>query len=369
MKRHLFSAGTALASLVCACAPMAAAEGDDALDRSAAEWIEARAFNGVIMAGRQGEPVRHWVSGVADPATGRPLTARTRFQTGSVDKYFAALAVFALVEAGQLDLDAPIGSYLPEFRADTGERITLRHLLSNRSGLPNDILQAFRADRAEVDALSPAEAVARYASGDLTQEPGEAFDYVLTNWLVVQHLLASVTGRSYGEVLQTRVFQPAGMDQSGVFTHDLTETRPHTDDVAIGHVPGDLEARGDYWSPRFLTGSFTTAADLLRLEQALDSGQVLGRDSLERFRTIQTPQQRYAFGGRYDVWEICGEAQHVSTQSGSNGATNITVAHVIGRGEAVAMLTNVDESQGAMFARSARMLAQLQGCDPETGED
>ncbi|WP_300545739.1 serine hydrolase domain-containing protein [Maricaulis sp.] len=362
MKRRMILAGTAIAGLMYACALADPASDAASLDEVVADWADARDFNGVMMAGRNGTPIWQWVSGTADPETGRALTAETRFQTGSVDKYFAALAVFALVEQGRVDLDAPIRTYLPGFRADTGDRLTLRALLSNQSGLPNDILQAFRSERAAVDALTPGQAVERYASGDLKHDPGRTFDYVLTNWLVVQHLLATVTGQSYGEVLQTLVFEPAGMVHSGVYTHDLTETRPHSDDVAIGHDPADPEGRGDYWSPRFLTGSFTTAADLLRLEHALDDGQVLNADSLETFRTVQVPSARYGFGGRYDVWEICGRPQRVSTQSGSNGATNITSAHMIGHGGSVVMLTNVDESQGEMFARSAMLLAAMQGC-------
>jgi len=354
--------GAALTVLMSVCALADPRPENEALDAAVDSWVEERPFNGVVMAGRNGQPLWHRVDGVADPETGRALSAETRFQTGSVDKYFASLAVFALVEQGRLDLDTPIRTYLPNFRPDTGDRLTLRVLLSNQSGLPNDILQAFRADRAEVDALAPADAVARYASGDLKFEPGARFDYVLTNWLVVQHLLATVTGVSYGEVLQSLVFGPAGMTYSGVYTHDLTETRPSTDDVAIGHEPGNPQGRGDYWSPRFLTGSFTTAADLVRLEHALDAGRVVELETLERFRTVQVPSARYAFGGRYDVWEICGRPQRVSTQSGSNGATNITSAHVIGAGESVVMLTNVDESQGEMFARSAILLAAMQGC-------
>lgn len=326
------------------------------------DWAQQRDFNGVILAVREGEVIFSQVQGIADPDTGRPLDLETRFQTGSVEKYFAAIAVFALVDSGHLDLDAPLSDYLPDYRADTGGRLTLRAILSNQSGLPNDILQAFRAGPATVDTLTVSEAVSLFASGDLQFEPGARFDYVLSNWLLVQHLLEVVSGLSYPEVRQRYVFEPAGMQTSGGYIHDLHETDPETDNVAIGFVPGQPDARGDYWAPAFFKGSYTTAGDLLRLEHALEDGLLLSEAGLAEFRSIQADEADYAYGGRFRSWELCGTPYRISTQSGSNGASNITSAYVISAGYGVAMATNVDESQGAMFQVSAEMLEVMLGC-------
>lgn len=329
-------------------------------------WAEERNFNGVIIAGEAGAPIFLRAEGVADPATGRQLNTTTRFQTGSVDKYFSAIAVFALADAEQLDIDAPLSRYLPDYRSDTGAILTLRHLLTNGSGLPNDIRQAFRrasnGEREVIDAMDVPAAIADFASGDLQFEPGEQFDYVLSNWLLVHHVLERVTDMTYGEVLQAYVFGPAGMSESGSYTHDLTETRPVTENVAIGFDPNDPDGRGDYWSPRFFEGSFTTAGDLLKLSQALEDGHLMQPDSLRLFRTVQFPETSYAFGGRFDEWEVCGETRAVSRQSGSNGATNITFVYDFTSGYGVSALTNVDESQGEMFALSHTVLETLEGC-------
>ncbi len=337
----------------------------DAPPEPVVDWVQSHAFNGVVRLDT-GHGAQSWSWGVADPDTGRLLNPDTRFQTGSIDKYFASIAVFALIDEGVLDLDAPISTYLPDYRSDTGARLTLRMILSNQSGLPNDLRHAFQrianGEADAVDAQSVAEAVADYASGDLQFEPGGRFDYALSNWLLVQHLLAEVTGLSYPEVRQRYVYDRAGMGQSGGYVHDLRETTPHVPNVAIGFDPEDPEGRGDYWSPDFFKGSYTTAADLIALERALEAGEVLSAASRAQLRTIQVPEQNYAFGGRFRELELCGDSYLASTQSGSNGASNITLVYVPAFDVGLALLTNVDESQGEMFALSYQLLEEQVVC-------
>lgn len=329
-------------------------------------WVEETEFNGVVRAQIREGADQTWSWGLADPVTQRPLSADTRFQTGSIEKYFAAIAAFSLMDEGLLDLDEPISTYLPDYRSDTGAELTFRALLSNTSGLPNDLRIAFRrlmaGEQDAVDAQSLAEAVAQYASGDLAFEPGAQFDYALSNWLLIQHLLEQVTGMPYPQVRQRYVFGPAGMSQSGGFIHDLTETDPAVSDIAIGFDPADPDGQGDYWMPRFFKGSYTTAQDLIVLEQALEAGEVLSEDALRSFRTVQVQEQNYAYGGRFRRIELCGAAHLASTQSGSNGASNVTLVYVPEFDAGVAMLTNVDESQSDMFALSYQLLEEQVAC-------
>jgi len=336
----------------------------DDLQAAVETWAQERSFNGVILF--EGEQDVQLVHGIADPETDRAITANTRFQTGSVEKYFAAILVFALAEQGLLDLDAPISDYLPEYRADTGDRVTLRDLLTNRSGLPNDMSNAFRriaAGEAElIDAMTPSQAVAEFASGDLNQTPGEVFDYVLVNWLLVQHIVEQSTGMGYADARQQYVFAPAGMNQSGGYIHDLGTTEPAIGDIAIGFDPQDPNGQGDYWTPQWFKGSYTTARDLQRLERALDDGDVLGAASLAEFRTIQAPDSRYAYGGRFSTWELCDQSFFVSTQSGSNGASTMISAYIPELRTGGALTSNVNTSQGEMFALT-RVLFEIElGC-------
>ena len=115
-----------------------------------------------------------------------------------------------LAEDGLLDLDAPVSTYLPSARSDAAGRVSLRHLLANRSGIPNDLIAAYEADPTVLDApLATTEAVERFASGELQFEPGTAFDYSHSNWIVVQAVVEAVAGEPFDEVLRQRVTGPA----------------------------------------------------------------------------------------------------------------------------------------------------------------
>ena len=147
MKLAIFALGLSLSSGLVACtttpphseassaAQPASTDQEDLVDAYVQEWMEAHDFNGIVLVQKNAD--KHViVDGVADHESGRPLTEDTVFQSGSIDKFFASIAVFALAEEGRLDIDAPISTYLPDYRRDTGDRLTLKHLMANRSGRP-----------------------------------------------------------------------------------------------------------------------------------------------------------------------------------------------------------------------------------------
>ena len=161
--------------------------------------------------------------GYADLAARRPVTAGTTFQIGSIGKSMTALAVLQLVQAGRLDLDAPVSTHLPWFAMPSRYGpITLRHLLSHTAGLPagTDFTPAARY---EGFALRDTEAA---------WEPGSRFHYSNTGYKLLGWLLEDVTGQDYGDVIRQRVLEPLGMKGTEpVITH---ATRHN---MATGYAP------------------------------------------------------------------------------------------------------------------------------------
>src|SRR5215216_5065679 len=125
----------------------------------------------------QGDHIVHLKAfGVAD-ASGRPVTPQTPFFTGSTGKSFTALAIMQLVEAGKIKLDAPIQTYLPWFRVadpDASERITVRQLLNQVSGLPHSIGQTQLANTDLSDSAIENN-VRALANVELSAPPGERY--------------------------------------------------------------------------------------------------------------------------------------------------------------------------------------------------
>ena len=161
--------------------------------------------------------------GYAELASRRPVAADTTFQIGSIGKSMTALAILRLVQAGRLDLNAPVSAHLPWFAMPSRfGPITLRHLLSHTAGLPAGT-DFTPAGRYEGFALRDTEAA---------WEPGSRFHYSNTGYKLLGWLLEDVTGQDYGSVIRQRVLEPLGMNSTEpVITH-ATRHR-----MATGYVP------------------------------------------------------------------------------------------------------------------------------------
>jgi CubicO group peptidase (beta-lactamase class C family) len=153
------------------------------------------------------EVVRLW-GGIADPTTGRPWREDTLQVVYSTTKSVPAACAHLLVQRGQLDLDAPVADYWPEFAAAGKERIPVRWLLSHQAGLP--VL-----DRPVplADALAWEPVVAALAAQAPVWEPGTAHGYhAMTYGWLVGEVVRRVSGRSPGTYFADEIAGPLGLD-------------------------------------------------------------------------------------------------------------------------------------------------------------
>ena len=151
--------------------------------------------------------------GFADAARTKPATAETVYRVGSVSKLFTDIAVMQLVEAGKLDLDAPVRQYLPEFapRGAGAEAITLRQLMAHRSGLARESPVG-----SYFDPTSPglAATVASLNATDLVYPPGTRLKYSNAAIATVGRVLETVGGEPFAPLVARRVLGPLGMTGS-----------------------------------------------------------------------------------------------------------------------------------------------------------
>ncbi|HEX7947835.1 MAG TPA: serine hydrolase domain-containing protein, partial [Phenylobacterium sp.] len=192
--------------------PIASAKSVAAAQAAMDGLAKSDPFYGVFLLGQGARTDFARAYGMADIEAGRLATAGTRYGVASISKWFTAVAVLRLVEQGRLSLDAPITTWLKDYRADTGAKLTLRRLLSNTSGVPNGFINAVRADATLMTRqTSTAEAVRTHASGDLIFEPGARFDYSLTNWILVRAILEQAAGEPYEAAMRRLVLAPLGL--------------------------------------------------------------------------------------------------------------------------------------------------------------
>ncbi|MBD0842913.1 serine hydrolase domain-containing protein [Streptomyces sp. TRM68416] len=164
-------------------------------------------------------------AGVADRTTLRSIGTADRFRIGSVTKIFSAVVLLQLVDERKIRLDAPVNRYLPGLLPD--DRITVRHVLSHRSGLydyTGDMFAAsvsgFEAVRTKVFTLR--HLVNRSLRKPRTTAPGGAYRYSNTNFVVAGMLIRKVTGHSLATEYRTRIIEPLELSDT-FYLHPSTQ--------------------------------------------------------------------------------------------------------------------------------------------------
>jgi CubicO group peptidase (beta-lactamase class C family) len=153
--------------------------------------------------------------GIADPSK-RAVTAQTPFFLASLSKPVTALAVMQLVEAGKVELDAPVQRYLPYFRlADeqASAAITVRHLLTHTSGISAATGNGGFPSQASLD-WTPEQRVRELSDNALTHPVGTTFEYSNVNYAILALIVETVSGQSFESYVQEQIFNPLEMNQS-----------------------------------------------------------------------------------------------------------------------------------------------------------
>jgi CubicO group peptidase (beta-lactamase class C family) len=317
---------------------------DDRVDAIAA----ARGFNGVILLGRAGAAEVHKAYGVADAETGRAAAVGDRYLIASISKWLTVTAVLQLVEQGVLALDAPISTWLPAYRADTGGRVTLRRLLENTSGIPNLYGPAVQADPSLTGSrLSAMEAALRFCSGDPIFEPGARFDYAITNWILVIAIMEAATGEPFAAVMDRLVIAPLGLTRTGVMD-DAFMSAPDGARAYASLSPPVLKMTP---RPAFLAaagGFLSTATDLMRAAHGVFDGTILSPASLAEMTTVGVPEQHYALGGRVATVSVGGRVRRGGWETGRTDGYRSVLGHLFDDRRTVVVLNNTDMSQQTM---------------------
>jgi CubicO group peptidase (beta-lactamase class C family) len=183
---------------------------------------QAARVPGIALGIVQGDRIVHLMGfGEADPS-GRAVTADIPFSIGSATKSFTALAVMQQVEAGKLELDAPVQRYLPSFRVadpEASARITVRHLLHHTSGLPRTVgIEAATVGNTSDRALS--DLVRSLSTAELSQPVGTTWQYSNAGYATLGLLVQTVSGQSYERYVEEHIFAPLQMERS--FTVEAT---------------------------------------------------------------------------------------------------------------------------------------------------
>src|SRR5438876_391361 len=237
-------------------------------------------FNGSALVADNGRVIYKKGFGLANMEWNIPNAPDTKFRLGSITKQFTATLILQLVEQGKIKLDGKLSDYLPDYRKDTGAKVTIHNLLSHTSGVPSyTSLPGFFANVSR-NPFAVDDFMKKYASGDLEFEPGTKFVYSNSGYFLLGAIIEKVTGKPYEQVLKQNIFDPLGMKDSG---YDHWETILSKRAIGYTQTPRGYETAPylDMSIPYAAGSLYSTVEDLYLWDQALYGEKILSAKSKE----------------------------------------------------------------------------------------
>jgi CubicO group peptidase (beta-lactamase class C family) len=261
-------------------------------------------FSGTVMLAKGGKPLYSAAFGEANKDFGVRNTIDTKFNLGSMNKMFTAVAVMQLVEAGKLSLDDTLGTFLPAgaMRPEVLSKVRIKHLLTHTSGLGSYFTPEWdRQSRARYRSVDDWMGLVKDES--LQFEPGTRWSYSNTGMLVLGKVIQVASGKDYFDYVRERIAGPAGMTNTDAYELDRVNKN-----LAVGYEPERRPKGVEYRNNIFMHvirggpagGGYSTVEDLTRFAEALKNGRLVSKESMRLLTTpkpeLSSPQYGYGFG-------------------------------------------------------------------------
>ncbi len=235
----------------------------------------------VVLVAKDGKIAFQGAGGQADLDKKVAASVETKFRIGSITKQFTAAAILKLAENGKLTLGDSLDKYYPDFK--NAKNITIEHLLTHTSGLHSYTEKADFFSRV-AQPIKSRELLDWTKNDEPDFAPGTDFHYCNTGYFLLGEIVARVSGKAYGEFLETEFFKPLGLKNTGVFNNASPP-----EDMASGYSYVDEKYEPALnWDMSWAGGAgalYSTVGDLHRWNEALHNGQVIRPESLKAATT------------------------------------------------------------------------------------
>ncbi|MGB7727025.1 MAG: serine hydrolase domain-containing protein [Candidatus Acidiferrum sp.] len=335
-------ASSASAQTVATAAPSAPyASANANADRQAKEWI-ARGIPGLALAvALHGKIVYSETFGYADLEERVPVWPTTKFRIGSISKPLTAVALMQLVEAGKLDLDAPVQKYVPSF-PDKGAIITVRMLAGHLGGIRHYKDGEMQIQRHYDNIL---DALKIFENDPLVAPPGTKFSYSSYGFNLLSAVIESASGEPFLAYMQEHIFAPMGLvhttaDQNTLIVEQRSrfyELSKDGRDENAPYVDNSYKWAGG--------GFLSTAEDLVRFGSTMLQPGFLHAESLQ---TMFTPQktkggQTIEYGVGWFISKSASGQRMYGHSGGSIGGTSLLLLYP-DSGVVIALVTNLTDA-------------------------
>lgn len=295
------------------------------IDELVSKYNEYGYFDGSILAADKGTVVLKKGYGMANIEWGIPNTPDTKFRVGSITKQFTSMLIMQLVEKGKISLDGKITDYLPYYRKDTGDRVTIHMLLTHTSGIPSYTSKAEFFDRTSRMSYKPDDFIKEQCSGDLEFEPGSKISYDNSGYFILGAIIEHVTGKNYETVLRENILDLLGMKNTGY---------DHSEEIIPKRASGYDRSGDGYRNTSFIDMSlpyaagslYSTVEDLFTWDKALQTDKLLSAGLKKKLfeKYMKMGEMYYGYGWMTGKRFNGHDSMDVITHGGSiNGFNSI----------------------------------------------
>lgn len=338
-----------------------------ALDVYIKKLVAADAFSGTVLVARNGRAIFTGAYGLASIAYKAPNRIDTKFNLGSMNKMFTAVAVCQLAEQGKLAFTDPIGKHLTEYpNKAVADKVTIDHLLTHSSGIGDYFNEKFmEASRDRFRKIN--DYLPLFVDKPLEFEPGTKFRYSNAGFMVLGAIVEKVSGQDYFDYVREHIYKPAGMINT-----DAYELDRDTPNLAVGYTsegeksgPEDSSRRNNVFLHVIkggpAGGGYSTVEDLLRFDVALRQHKLLSAKYTDLALTGKiasgfSPQAKYAYG----FFDEAIDGKRIVGHGGGFPGINSQLDMYLDNGYTVAIMSNYDPPAAQVVASKLReMVLQL----------
>jgi CubicO group peptidase (beta-lactamase class C family) len=222
--------------------------------------------------------------GFADAKRAVQVTSETRFNLGSGNKMFTALAIAQLVAAGKLNYSDPLIKFFPHFpKREFAGKATIHHLLSHTSGVGEFWTDEYKKHWHEIKTLQ--DYLPWIYKAGVNFEPGKEFHYSNSNFLLAGLIIEQASGMDYYDYIRKNIYQPLGMTASDSYFRNDSKAGLAAPLKRVGEswVVADQNLRGSSAG-----GGYSTTRDMLKFARGLVAGKILSKENLSAMLASKT---------------------------------------------------------------------------------
>jgi CubicO group peptidase (beta-lactamase class C family) len=312
---------------------------------------DADVFSGTVLLARDGVPIFQGAYGTANKDFNVPNQIGTKFNLGSMNKMFTAVAAAQLVERGKLSFDDPLSKFLPDFpdRA-SAEKIKIKHLLTHTAGLGGFFSKPWQESSRALYRTVDDNMKRAAADEKLLFEPGTRHRYSNTGMLVVGKVIEIASGQDYYDYVRENITGPAGMLNTDCY--ELDKVNPN---LAVGYEKHYDENGISFRNNLFdhvlrgapMGGGYSTAEDLLRFDIALRSNKLVGAQYVKLLLSSKPELNSPTYGYGFAI----DERQKIAGHGGGFIGINSNLDMFLGTGWTAVVMSNY--GRGAMIPQQA----------------